>query len=136
MADMNDRISPADGLVGGDHFNVRRTVTDLPNARTVVRAWMTAKLSRSDPDDEAAFQKEITSSDVPTVGVIEDPGSGTGSDRQAVLLFRLQPADTQAVEGSNAYYFDVQVKLDDDTISTPFVGKIKAEEDLTVDTST
>lgn len=134
MADMNDRISPADGLVGGDHFNVRRTVTDLPNARTVVRAWMTAKLSRSDPDDEAAFQKEITSSDVPTVGVIEDPGSGTGSDRQAVLLFRLQPADTQPVSGST-HHFDVQVKLDDDSVHTPFVGKIKAEEGLTVDTS-
>lgn len=133
MADLSQQITDNDGLVAGDDFDIERTVTDLPESRTVTKAWLTIKDSPSDPDDQAEVQKTITSSDVADEGVISDTGSGTGADRKAVMLFRLQPADTEKL--TTTKHFDVQVKLDDGKVNTPFVGKISAAHDVTTTTS-
>jgi hypothetical protein len=131
MADLSQVIGPEQGLVGGDDFDVVRTVTDLPDGRTVDKAWLTVLVNLDDPDSEAVLQKEITDADVAAQGVIEDTGSGSGADREARVRFRLQRTETREIRGRPKHHFDVQLQLDDGTITTPFAGEIWAAKDAT-----
>lgn len=130
MADLRQTIDHSDGLVGGDHFDVERTVTELPDGRTVEKAWFTCLVDLDDPDSEAVFQKEITDQDVAAQGVISEPGTGQGAEREATVLFRLQPSETRKVRGVKRHW-DIQVKLDNGVINTPFGGTIRAAKDAT-----
>ncbi|MFW6198505.1 MAG: hypothetical protein ACOC5E_01645 [Acidobacteriota bacterium] len=131
MADLSQVIGPEQGLVGGDDFDVVRTVIDLPEGRSVDRAWLTVLEDLDDPDSEAVFQKEITDGDDPDQGVIEDAGSGSGDDRKARVRFRLQKDETREIRGRPKHHFDVQLQLDNGKITTPFAGEIWAAKDAT-----
>lgn len=128
MSKLNDYISGDDGLVAGDHFDVRYTVSGLPAGKVVVKAWLTAKTHANQTDADAAIQKVITMTDDPTEGVIEDDNTDGAGD--AVLLFRLQPADTRAVGGKRAE-FDVQLLFNDGDVTTPIAGEMRARDDVT-----
>lgn len=136
MANLNSRISPDDGLVGGNDFDVEKVTTAIPEGETATKAWMTVKVDEDDTDENAIWQKEITTSDQPTVGHITDAGSGSGADRSATLLFRLQPAETEAVEPAEAdrifrYHYSVKVLLSNGDLKTPFKGHIWAAKGVT-----
>lgn len=122
------------GLVLGDSLTIFRTITNIPTGLTCVRAWFTLKPNESDdtPDDAAAiFQKEITIVDQPGVGHIVDAGSGTGEDRQCRVRFDLEPEDTFDLDQNAEYPWDIQLKLSNDWINTPFKGILKGVQGLT-----
>lgn len=127
MPNLNDFIEIP---VAGDDFYVRKTVDDVPAGRTVAKAWLTIKAEYADADP-GLVQKAITTSDVPGTGQIEDAGaSGT-----AILRFDLEDTDTDVV-GLTERVFDVQVKLDNGNVSTPFSGRARcAKPDVTVTTT-
>jgi hypothetical protein len=127
------------GFVLGDTLTVFRTVTKLPASRTLAKAYMTLKPS-ADSDNSAAdttkiWQKEITVTDNPGVGQILDAGSGTGDDRQCRVRFDLMPADTfdpsAPLVPQTEYEWDIQLKLDNGAINTPFKGKLKGVHGVT-----
>jgi len=112
------------GYVVGDDLEIRRTVTDLPDA--IAKAWLTIKQTARDPDDDAVVTKEITESDDPGVGCIEVDG-GVGAD--ATLRFDLTTADTTTL-GIREWVYDIQIELDDGTIYTPEVGELQLTSDV------
>jgi hypothetical protein len=104
------------GLVRGDVFSLRRTVTGLPTGVTVAKAWLMVKTAYSVADGSATISKAITSSNVAGTGQIEVSGSGTG--RVAVLRFDLTNTNTTAVTAGVVYVYDIQVLLSNADIVT------------------
>ena len=114
MPNLNDFIEIP---VAGDDFYVRKTVDDIPAGRVVAKAWLTVKADYDDADP-GLVQKAITTTEVAGTGHIEDAGAGG----TAILRFDLTDTDTNAI-GLTERVFDVQVKLDNDNVSTPFSGR-------------
>lgn len=110
----------------GDHFDVDREVTNVPDGQTVAEAWLTVKeIVDDDATDAAAlFQKHITPSATAT-GQITDTGSGAGVDRRAEVLFHCLPADTFSWPENDKKEWDIQIKLSGGAINTPFRGTMK-----------
>ena len=117
------------GYVVGDDLEIRRTVTDLPDA--IANAWLTVKRHNREADEDAVVSKEIDEDDAPGVGRIEVDG-GVGAD--ATLRFDLTPTDTTAL-GDSDWVYDIQVKLDDGTVYTPEVGTVTLTADVTRSTT-
>jgi hypothetical protein len=116
--------------VAGDHYYIRKTIDDIPAGQILSKAWLTVKANFADADP-GLVQKAITSTEVGGTGHIED----TGADGTGVVRFDLIPADTLAI-GLIERLFDIQVKLDNDNVSTPFSGRIQCSKpDVTVTTT-
>jgi hypothetical protein len=127
MPNLNDFIEPP---VAGDDFFVRKTVDDVPATTTVTKAWLTVKADYDDADP-GLVQKAITGADSPGTGHIEVAGAVGTSE----LRFDLVPADTVAI-GLAERLFDVQVKLSNGAVSTPFSGRMRcAKPNVTVTTT-
>jgi len=95
----------------------------------ITKGWLTIKDDESDADIDAIIQKEITTSDVPGTGQLEDDGSGDGDP---ILRFDLVPADTRAI-GSTHRYYDIQILLSaNSSIYTGEKGEIWGEGDVTL----
>jgi len=121
MSTLSGTIS---GYVVGDDLEIRRTVTDLPDA--IELAWLTIKQHNRLADSAAVVTKAITESDVPGTGQIEVDG-GVGSD--GTLRFDLTPDDTTAL-GTRTWSYDIQIKLDNGSVYTPEVGTITLTSDV------
>jgi len=117
------------GIVRGDVFSIRRTVNKLPSSRTIAEAWLTLKAAIADADGSATWQKIITSSDVVGTGMIED----TGADGSGVLRFDVTAANTTAMTAGVAYFYDIQIRLDNNTILTLESGTTSATAQVTID---
>lgn len=126
-------------FVAGDDLSIRRTIdrdgdgeTDfaMVSGVTVSRAWLTVKDDLANPDP-GLVQKEITTSNVPGTGQIENNGTG---DVDPVLRFDLTPANTIAI-GTKSREYDVQVLLSNGKIYTPERGRIFATSQVTLDVS-
>lgn len=118
-------------IVQGDNIDIVRTIDTLPSA--ITKAWFTVKSTKSSTDDTTAlFQKEITTSNVPGVGVITDDGAGDGI---AAVRFELVNADTILLVNEKTYYYDIQVLTNTSKIYTPETGRIKLEPERTKDTT-
>jgi hypothetical protein len=117
------------GIVRGDVFSLRRTVNKIPSARTVAEAWLTVKAAIADADGSATFQKIITTGDVQGTGQIEDDGA----DGSAVLRFDLTAANTAAMTAGTEYFYDLQLRLDNNNILTLESGKTSATSQVTQD---
>jgi len=119
------------GFVEGDSLVVRRTIdragSELAAGATVTKAWMTVKEALDD-EDPGLFQKVITTTDVPGTGQIENNGSG---DLDPVVRFDWLPTDTRAI-GPTKRYYDIQIQLNDGTITTPERGTTKALDEVTL----
>lgn len=92
---------------------IDRTASGVPTGVTITKAWLTVKAALSDADVDALVQNEITTSDVPGTGHIENDGTG---DVDFVVRFDLVRADTLAigsVDADGMRYFDVQVLASD-----------------------
>jgi hypothetical protein len=118
MAVLNKRLGI--GRVAGDDLEIRVTITSLP--ATISTAWLTIKDEIADLDAAALMQKEITSSDVPGTGQIED----TGADGTGILRFDLTNDDT-ALLATTAYEYDVQILLSTTKLNTPQRGLIQMD---------
>lgn len=118
-------------FVEGDALVIRRTIgradSGLAAGATVTKAWMTVK-AELDDIDPGLFQKVITTTDVPGTGQIENDGGG---DVDPVLRFDWLPADTRAI-GPTKRYYDIQIQLDDGTITTPERGTTEALDEVTL----
>lgn len=124
MPNLNDTITPDDGLVGGDDFDVQYTITGIPAGKIVTKAWMTVEAN--------LVQKVITTTDDPAEGQIEDDNTDGAGD--AVLLFRFQPSETEKL-AVGWRDFDVQLLYNDGDLQTPVKGTIRAEPAVTTATS-
>ena len=111
----------------GDDVQVIRTVTGIDSGQVVEKAWLTIKERYAETDAAAALQMEITEVDSAD-GQITDPGSG---DVGAALLFRIADDDYDDLVGLTAYYYDIQLLLDDGVISTIEVGTVTWEREVT-----
>lgn len=117
------------GYVVGDNLEIRRTVTDLPDA--IASAWITIKQHRRQTDEDAILGKTISTADVPGTGQITIAG-GVGID--GALRFDLTQDDTLAL-GSRSWIYDIQIKLDDGTVFTPEIGTLELTSDVTRSTT-
>jgi hypothetical protein len=120
MPKLDDKI---EGFVCGDDFQVKRTVTLVPDGQTITKAVMTVK-KRYDldtTDTQAVVQKVITSTLGPN-GQITDPGTGTYPNRSATVLFSFDGPDTQTWRGYTMYHWDIEVYLSGGTSQTPLGG--------------
>lgn len=124
------------GFATADDLEIRRTLdrseSNLASGVLIAKAWLTVKtaVDYTEGDDTTAlFQKEITTTDVPGTGRIEDDGTG---DTDPIVRFELVPADTQAI-GTRKRYYDIQVLTDGGKIYTGEKGTIWAEAAVTID---
>lgn len=115
------------GFTAGDDYTVRRNVVGLPSTITISKAWFTVKRTKSDPDS-SIFQKEVTAVET-AAGEIEDIGNGG----TAVLRFDLSPANTLLLAELVTYFYDIQVKLSNNKLSTPEEGLIRVKAGVTLD---
>lgn len=119
-------------LVVGDDIDIERTITNVPEGDSLVKAWFTVKARETDPDINAIFQKTITASYVAGQGEITDDGAG---DQQGAVTFELTNVDTLLLVGDTAYYYDLQVKTANAKIYTPEKGQLTMRKQITVATS-
>jgi len=117
------------GIVRGDAFSIRRTLNKLPSSRTIAEAWLTLKAAIADADASATWQKIITSSDVVGTGMIED----TGADGSGVIRFDATASNTLAMTAYVNYFYDIQIRLDNNNILTLESGITSATEQVTID---
>lgn len=114
------------GIVRGDQFSIRRTVTGIPSGVLISSAQLTLKSSIAQADP-GVFQKSVTSTNVAGTGQVEDTGaSGIGKIR-----FDLVAADTLLLTADTEYFFDIQVKLDNNDIITLESGTTSAKAQVT-----
>lgn len=130
MPDLDERIK---NYVEGDALKIRRTVdraaSKIDSGRTVVSAWLRIVTDPKDPDASEVLKKTITTIDNPGVGQIENDGT---ADADPVVRFDIEPGDTTG-QGGVVLHYDIQLKLDDGTINTPVVGKVKPQREYTKD---
>ena len=119
-------------FVAGDNLKITRTITNVPSADTLTKAWFTVKLRKEDSDADAVIQKEITTSDVSGTGHITDDATG---DTEGAVRFDLEQADTVKLSGGAIYRYDIQVLTSAGAVYTPEIGKIIAQLGTTEDTS-
>lgn len=131
MPNFNAEIT---GFAVGDPLIVRRTIdrvlSSIPNGILVTKAWLTIKADLADTDANAIVQKEITTTDVPGTGQIEDDGTG---DVDIIVRFDLGQDDTRNIGHAHRVY-DIQVLFNDATSSvyTGERGIIYGEKEVTV----
>lgn len=122
-----------DGFAVGDDLLIRRTIdrtlSNLPNGVDVTDAWMTIKAAITDLDAAAIVDKQVTTTDTPGTGQIEDDGGG---DVDPVIRFDLTDIDTRAISTVHRKY-DIQVKVTGGGIYTGEKGEIWGEGDVTLD---
>ena len=97
------------GLVRGDIFSLRRTLNGLLG-RTVDEAWLMVKTGYGVADGSATISKNITGTDAPGTGQIEDSGATDGS---AVVRFDFTNTNTTAVAAGTVYLYGIQALLSD-----------------------
>lgn len=117
------------GIVAGDNAPpLRYILLNVPAA--ISRAWLTVKRHQWQTDREATFQKQITATDHPGIGEIEDDGATGAESGIARLRFDLPAAVTALLTYSKGYYLDIQVKAGGN-LYTPVRGTITAKSQFT-----
>lgn len=125
-------FSTITGYVKGDNLSIVRTVTSVPTAETVSRAWFMVKRSASDIDADAKISKEITDATALTIGRITENVAGTS----AKLTFNIAGADWDNIEAEFPYVYDIQAKSSSsNSIVTIETGIFMAEGQITQDTA-
>jgi hypothetical protein len=127
VAELNVKIT---GLVAKDDIRIQRTYSGLPTGITLTKAWLTVKVSKSDPDP-GIFQIIITTV-AGAGGHITDPASADGD---LDLYFDISAAQSALLTPGRQYPYDVQVKDSANKIYTLEIGTIKLEQGATDATS-
>jgi len=121
-----------ESLVAGDFRQLPWQVTNVPANGSVTKAWLTVKEDAADPDVDAKFQKEITT----TLDLNEGHITNTGAvGNVATGFFNLISADTILLTPQIPYAYDIQLLItmtDASTrIETPEVGTITTIDGVT-----
>jgi len=118
-------LSPFDNndltVFRGDDLAIQLTFQDTNKAPINITGWtifMTIKNTKDDSDEDALV--EFTSSTIP------DPALG---------IFWIRISNTETVQLTGSYWYDIQVKKLDGTIQTVTGGNINFERDVTRRTS-
>ena len=101
----------------GDDWGCQLTFTDTDGMPIDITGWtifLTIKVNKDDPDDQAVVTK--------TVPVTVDPQLGK-------ITITVSSAETYNLDG--LYYYDFQFKKQDETIQTLTSGGITFEKDIT-----
>ncbi len=106
------------GIVRGDAFPIRRSVSGIPTGDSIVSALLTLKANIGDADP-GLFQIAAT---------VEDSGSVSGI---GVIRFDVSTANTLLMVQDTPYYFDIQVTLGAGSILTPEQGVTSAVYQVT-----
>lgn len=121
------------GFAVGDDLLIRRTIdraeSGIPTGVLITDAWFTVKSAIADLDAAALVDKQITTSDVPGTGQIEDDGT---ADADPIVRFDLTDADTRLIGTAHRKY-DIQVKTALGGIYTGEKGETWGEGDVTLD---
>lgn len=112
------------GIVRGDQFSIRRTVTGIPVGLTISASTLTLKSAIA---ASALFSKAITSSNVAGTGQIES----TGSNGVGKLRFDILDDDTLLMTADTEYFYDIQITLSNSDIYTLESGKTSAIAQVT-----
>lgn len=107
------------GIVRGDSFPIRRSVTGIPTGDTIASAKLTLKAAIGDADP-GLFQVSAS---------VEDSGVTSGI---GVIRFDISSANTLLMVQDTPYYFDIQVTLTGGSILTPEQGTTSAVYQVTV----
>lgn len=133
-----EQLSP---LLVGDSLQVLLAVVTpaIRNdpGRTITTAWLTVKAKEdgAEPTANAAWtetggQLKITATNNGGIGQIEQTSAGSGQ-----LRFDLTSANTVVLQTRQTYYFDVQVKLSDNSLYTVERGTFDTLRGITTVTS-
>lgn len=109
-------------FVAGDDFTIERTVTALPSGVVLSKVWFTVKKKYTDTDSNALIQKAITTVNQPGIGIIDNINH---------FYIYLSPTDTELLNPTSEYFYDIQLKLSDTSITTPEFGTIIALPQVT-----
>lgn len=113
------------GKVAGDDLRVHATITGIPSGQTVVKAWLSIKAKKNEPDNQAIVQKIITSG-----------FTHTGTDPvTCVMNLDLTAAETANCKPQTTYEYDVQIKTSTGLIDTPIIGQIVFDQGVTAATT-
>lgn len=127
MPSLNSVIGP---IVAGDDIQITRTITGVDPADLLSKAWLTIKVAEGDPDP-GVIQKEITTTNNPGTGHVND----TGADGTGGVRFDLTDVDTLLLTPGVLYVFDVQVLTANGNLYTAEKGVISTVRQVTVDTT-
>lgn len=130
MTEYGTRIENAagDNPAFGDHIEIVRTITGLATAQTITKAWLTVKASPSDADVDALLQIDTDGAD----GDIGDDGTG---DTDGEVTFTISGSAYDDLAAETSYHYDIQTLLDDGTLTTLEVGRVRWNRDVTQTTS-
>ncbi len=98
----------------------------------VTKVWFTVKSAISQTDQEALIFKELTTSNVPGVGVIIDDGNVSGVAQVRVELVNTDTAKLS--DERKAYPFDLQVQTSNGGATkpyTPWLGFVRIKNERT-----
>lgn len=127
MPNYSDEIGTvAEPVIVGDHFEVRRSITDILAGAGVASAELVIRLYETSPT--AIITKSITDITPSGTGRIEDDGDPSGT---AVLRFDLTDEDTALLEAARTHAFAIKVTLADadSSESTVFKGVVYVGHD-------
>lgn len=119
------------GIVKGNNYVVNE-ICVIPDSileldETIVKAWLTVKMTPSDVDN-SVFQKIISTAEDVTKGVI----LSTSNFYVIQFKFYLLPTDTVLLLPSVIYNYDIQCKTSDGRIYTPIIGYITSLQNITI----
>lgn len=107
-------------FVAGDDADINATVESVPDGITIVKAWITFKVRRTDAD--FIVQKILTSGFTGTTNV--------------AFTFLLSSSDTSNFTPGKKYLFDVQIKNSAGKLGTPISdGEATFDQQTTTETS-
>lgn len=115
-------------FVRGDSYQLPRTVTItdiLPD--NLSKAWLTVKRSIADSDEQAVFQKTVTTT-LSEDGHIDEAGSESAAGH---LYFLLTAADTNALAALLLYHYDIKVLSSGGATRVVESGRITASSAVT-----
>jgi len=108
-------------------FNL--TEREIDNYEYPVTAWFTIKIDPRISDTSALVQKIITTTETSN-GHITTPISPSWSSA-TTFIFEVSPADLAVLEHGHEYYYDIKYLTDKGNISTAFIGKLYAKQNVT-----
>lgn len=134
-----------EGWVCGNNVDITNDVPGISLTDPVLTAKLTIKVSPTDLDAAALYQKTISATPVIGVGQLTQDGSASNGNGTASVWFQLTKAETAALGSVIRYYYDIRVftvsgnsfnAVLDDTVDPPIsVGSILLEDSVTDATS-
>lgn len=106
-------------VVPGDTFRLLRSLGTLPYDSELAHAYLTVKKDPQDSDVRSVIKKDITLTNAAGVGLITKEDNGSYD-----IYFELTGLDTNLLDASSTYYYDLQIETEDGNVYTVEFGKM------------